>query len=73
MSTSEIDRLAQAAFTAHRNRGEDWPAIVRAVLEAMREPTKAMVTAGANAGASEPIEHSNFAIAWVAMIDEALK
>lgn len=47
--------------------------IARAAIAAMREPTQAMIEAGAISGAAEPIEHSNFADAWRNMIDTALK
>ncbi len=72
-----IERVAKAISECHSGRdwrgmseyGKDWwREEARAAIEAMREPTEAMETAGQ----VDPLPISTNA-SWKAMIDEALK
>jgi hypothetical protein len=47
--------------------------MARAAIEAMREPTEAMVTAGGHAALDSVSQRADARDAWEAMIDAALK
>jgi len=77
-----VERVARAIFSSQQMPGDDpdflkahpWTQSAclqasRAAIEAMREPTKAMVDAADPYG----IIRANFEAAWEDMIDEALK
>lgn len=80
---SEItERVARALFKMFRSvppQGEAWRDYLedaKTVIEAMREPTEAMVLAGYDTGSpgfcDEPGENGTPAEVWDAMIDAAL-
>ncbi len=84
MNISMIERVARAMWDANLKSGSsefcspwesetealraDWRSFARAAIEAMREPTGAMVDAGYAASA----EAEDIGTTWPAMIDEAL-
>ena len=79
MADTMIERVARAIRDVIP-AGDDYPTdAARAAIEAMREPTEAMMGDGADAGAHAVLngelhpESRSVGLVWAAMIDAALK
>lgn len=70
-----VERVARAICTARRWSPENWYLAkdeARAAIEAMREPTQAMLL-GCRGKHYLPFDHAELIEGWQAMCDEALK
>lgn len=66
-------KQSQTWETISERARQDWLRTGKAAIAAMREPTQAMIEAGAQAGASWESETEDFRESWRAQIDQALK
>lgn len=74
MSNEMIERVAKVLFSCHLGiTKKDSIRLAKLAIEAMKEPTEAMLDAGFNERNVSGAQHRGLPLIWKAMIEAALK